>query len=116
MRSLSRLLLAGAGMLRAGAVGLRAAGKENPGNRDYSLVTAAPAPRVQTEAQMAAKSAGCVSCHVRTDQSTMHETPAVRLGCIDCHGGNAEVFGDCLLALDDPAYTRIVYTSDPADQ
>ncbi|UYH54983.1 hypothetical protein N6L26_13220 [Qipengyuania sp. SS22] len=105
MRSLSRLLLAIAVMLLAGAVGLRAAEKENPVKRDYSLVTAAPAPRVQTEAQMAAKSAGCVSCHVRTDQSTMHETPAVRLGCIDCHGGNAEVFGDSELPHDDPAYT-----------
>ena len=104
MRSLSRLLLAIALMLLAGAVGLRAAEKEKPVKRDYSLVTAAPAPRIQTEAQMAAKSDGCFSCHVRTDQPTMHETPAVRLGCVDCHGGNAEVFGNSGLAHDDPAY------------
>ncbi len=104
MRSLSRLLLAIALMLLAGAVGLRAADKEKPVKRDYSLVTAAPAPRIQTEAQMAAKSDGCFSCHVRTDQPTMHETPAVRLGCVDCHGGNAEVFGNSELAHDDPAY------------
>ncbi|WP_404814761.1 multiheme c-type cytochrome [Qipengyuania flava] len=91
-------------MLLAGAVGLRAAEKEKPVKRDYSLVTAAPAPRIQTEAQMAAKSDGCFSCHVRTDQPTMHETPAVRLGCVDCHGGNAEVFGNSELAHDDPAY------------
>ncbi|MCA0889415.1 hypothetical protein D0Y83_05920 [Qipengyuania flava] len=104
MRSLSRLLLAIALMLLAGAVGLRAAEKEKPVKRDYSLVTAAPAPRIQTEAQMAAKSDGCFSCHVRTDQPTMHETPAVRLGCVDCHGGNAEVFGNSELAHDDPAY------------
>lgn len=104
MRSLSRLLLAIALMLLAGAVGLRAAEKEKPVKRDYSLVTAAPAPRIQTEAQMAAKSDGCFSCHVRTDQPTMHETPAVRLGCVDCHGGNAEVYGNSELAHDDPAY------------
>ena len=104
MRSLSRLLLAIALMLLAGAVGLRAAEKEKPVKRDYSLVTAAPAPRIQTEAQMAAKSDGCFSCHVRTDQPTMHETPAVRLGCVDCHGGNADVFGNSELAHDDPAY------------
>ena len=106
MRSLSRLLLAIALMLLAGAVGLRAAEKEKPVKRDYSLVTAAPAPRIQTEAQMAAKSDGCFSCHVRTDQPTMHETPAVRLGCVDCHGGNAEVFGNSELAHDDPAEAR----------
>ncbi|NIJ61798.1 multiheme c-type cytochrome [Qipengyuania flava] len=104
MRSLSRLLLTIALTLLAGAVGLRAADKEKPVKRDYSLVTAAPAPRIQTEAQMAAKSDGCFSCHVRTDQPTMHETPAVRLGCVDCHGGNAEVFGNSELAHDDPAY------------
>ena len=104
MRSLSRLLLTIALMSLAGAVSLRAAEKEKPVKRDYSLVTAAPAPRIQTEAQMAAKSDGCFSCHVRTDQPTMHETPAVRLGCVDCHGGNAEVFGNSELAHDDPAY------------
>jgi hypothetical protein len=104
MRSLSRLLLTIALMSLSGAVGLRAAEKEKPVKRDYSLVTAAPAPRIQTEAQMAAKSDGCFSCHVRTDQPTMHETPAVRLGCVDCHGGNAEVFGNSELSHDDPAY------------
>ncbi|WP_324829263.1 hypothetical protein [Qipengyuania zhejiangensis] len=91
-------------MIFAGAVGLRAAEGETPVERDYSLVTAAPAPRIQTEAQMMAKSDGCFSCHVRTDQPTMHETPAVRIGCVDCHGGNASVVGNSDLPHDDPAY------------
>src|SRR5215469_2044314 len=37
------------------------------------------------------KSAGCISCHTQTDQPTMHTTGTVRLGCTDCHGGNADV-------------------------
>ena len=35
------------------------------------------------------KSAGCVECHTSTDAHTMHTSPNVVLGCIDCHGGNA---------------------------
>jgi hypothetical protein len=34
------------------------------------------------------KSAGCKSCHTKSDSATMHSSPAVRLGCTDCHGGN----------------------------
>src|SRR3954468_10179062 len=45
----------------------------------------------QTKEQADAKSAGCVSCHLKTDSATMHPTDTVQLGCIDCHGGNAEV-------------------------
>ena len=40
---------------------------------------------------MNAKSDGCISCHTNTDEKTMHETPAIKLGCTDCHGGNAGV-------------------------
>ncbi len=104
MRHFGQILLGLALLLFAGAVGLHAAEEEKPVARDYSLVAAAPAPRVQTEAQMAAKSEGCLSCHVRTDQPTMHETPAVRIGCVDCHGGNPGVLGNSELAHDDPAY------------
>ena len=35
------------------------------------------------------KSTGCVACHGLTDSPSMHTTGTVRLGCIDCHGGNA---------------------------
>ena len=44
----------------------------------------------QTQEQAAAKSVGCQSakCHVGIEP--MHLSPAVHLGCTDCHGGNAE--------------------------
>ncbi len=82
----------------------RASEEEKPVERDYSRVTAPPAPARQTVADMMAKSDGCLSCHVRTDQPTMHETPAVNLGCVDCHGGDVTVTGDSSLAHDDPLY------------
>lgn len=54
--------------------------------------TKAPdAPKTQTQAQADAKSAGCLTCHTATDQPTMHASPAVVLGCVDCHGGDASV-------------------------
>ncbi|MGI8942660.1 MAG: hypothetical protein ACR2FJ_00215, partial [Qipengyuania sp.] len=95
-------LLVFAGALAVG--GPRAAEGEKPVKRDYTRVTAPPAPAQQTFDEMMAKSDGCLSCHVRTDAPTMHETPAVRLGCIDCHGGDVSVQGDSSLAHDDPAY------------
>src|SRR5262245_39283862 len=62
---------------------------ERPVKRHY--VTAAPAPQSQTEDEVAAKSVSCLGCHTTTDRLSMHATPAVRLGCVDCHGGNANV-------------------------
>lgn len=38
------------------------------------------------------KSAGCMSCHEKTDSATMHISGAIALGCTDCHGGDAGVF------------------------
>ena len=32
-----------------------------------------------------------MSCHTATDSHTMHQNPAVVLGCTDCHGGDAKV-------------------------
>ncbi|MEO6041665.1 MAG: hypothetical protein ABIP41_07185 [Croceibacterium sp.] len=75
---------------------------EKPVARHY--VTAPSSPASQTEADVAAKSDGCFSCHVRTDAPTMHETPAVRIGCTDCHGGDPAVRGNPQLAHDDPVY------------
>jgi hypothetical protein len=61
--------------------------------RDYQAagVLAEPSPRNQSQEDADAKSAGCVSCHTASDELTMHATPAVRLGCTDCHGGNENV-------------------------
>jgi hypothetical protein len=81
-----------------------AADKEKPVKRDYSRVIAPPAPQRQSVAEMEAKSEGCNTCHVKTDAPTMHVTPAVRLGCTDCHGGDAKVRGNSELPHDHPDY------------
>ncbi|MGJ8663920.1 MAG: hypothetical protein ACSHWU_09725, partial [Marinicella sp.] len=49
------------------------------------------APKTQNEQSVLAKSAGCQSCHINTDEKTMHQTPAIKLGCTDCHGGDPEI-------------------------
>jgi len=46
----------------------------------------------QTDAEVAKKSEGCMSCHTEVDSFNMHNSPAVHIGCTDCHGGNAMVF------------------------
>jgi hypothetical protein len=61
---------------------LRAADQDSAANA--SLMT-------QPQAEADRKSAGCISCHTMTDEPTMHATGNVRLGCTDCHGGNADV-------------------------
>ena len=42
---------------------------------------------LQSDAAVEAKSSGCLRCH--TGIEPMHASPAVRLGCVDCHGGDA---------------------------
>ena len=94
MRKLLALLALLAVSLSFGAQPARASGEEKPVKVTYRFTP--PAPREQSVEEMAAKSRGCYSCHVQTDQPTMHKTPAVRLGCTDCHGGDAtspEAFG-----------------------
>src|SRR4051812_41180330 len=49
-----------------------------------------PAPERQSVEQADTKSQGCMTCHTATDRHTMHENPAVVLGCTDCHGGDAQ--------------------------
>jgi len=85
---------------------LSASEEAKPVPRDYSLVRAAPAPASQTDEDVMAKSSGCYSCHTQTDQPSMHETPAVKLGCVDCHGGNASVQGDPSKGFADPDYVK----------
>jgi hypothetical protein len=105
LRSLAFLiaLVMAAGAMLLSDTGI-AAEKEKPVERDYSQVRAAAAPAQQSLEEMMAKSDGCYSCHVQTDTPTMHETPAVRLGCVDCHGGDASVRGNSALEHDDPLY------------
>lgn len=45
----------------------------------------------QTPEDAAEKSRGCLGCHTKTDEPTMHASPLVQLGCADCHGGQPTV-------------------------
>jgi len=64
-----------------------------------------PSPASQTVTEADAKSAGCMTCHTATDRHTMHQNPAVILGCTDCHGGNSKVTLVQGVQREDPAYT-----------
>ena len=68
---------------------LHAAEGEEAVERTYD--TQPPAPAWQTPEQAHTKSRGCESCHTDTDAKTMHDSDAVTLGCVDCHGGDASV-------------------------
>jgi hypothetical protein len=60
-----------------------------PGQRTSFHGGAIPqdAPLMQQTAEQAhAKSHGCITCH--TDVGDMHNVDTVRLGCVDCHGGD----------------------------
>lgn len=67
-----------------------------------------PAPRSQTESAVQAKSNGCLSCHVKTDQLSMHESEGVLLGCTDCHGGDTTVRKPAGAQYSDPAYRSVL--------
>ena len=76
-------------LLLASMIPAAFASEEEAVEREYR--TAPNAPSFQTTQQAEEKSAGCISCHSASDQKTMHRTPAVILGCTDCHGGNPRV-------------------------
>src|SRR5438034_5692703 len=52
-----------------------------------ALSIAAQYKSAQTQSAADEKSRGCVTCHKNIEP--MHASPAVKLGCTDCHGGNA---------------------------
>ncbi len=54
----------------------------------------APVQTIQpgyTQSQVDAASLGCKDCHTQTDAPSMHANKAVALGCVHCHGGNADI-------------------------
>ena len=60
-------------------------------SRLAAIAGALPAPpqlATHDPAATHAQSAGCVTCHTKTDEPTMHPSGTVSLGCADCHGGN----------------------------
>ena len=93
-------LAAAAGLF--GSAQLLASGGEKPRNIKYAFTP--PAPQNQGWAEADGKSEGCVSCHTASDQKTMHASPAVVLGCVDCHGGDPKVFVQPGLKSSDKAY------------
>ncbi len=46
-------------------------------------------PSLYSLMEMEDASRGCLDCHTKTDAPTMHRNPAVVLGCVHCHGGDA---------------------------
>ena len=111
MRRLLALLIFLLMAMTAGMQGARASEGEKPVAVTYRFTP--PAPREQSEADVEAKSKGCYSCHTQTDRPSMHATPAVRLGCTDCHGGDSQspaAFGRPELGYDNP-YNCLLYTS-----
>src|SRR5580704_3378454 len=58
----------------------------------------------QTQAEVDRKNAGCVSCHVSTDEPTMHPAQTVRLACTDCHGGDSSASVPAGSAQDSAVY------------
>ncbi len=68
---------------------------------------------MQTQAAADRKSAGCRSCHTKTDSQTMHSSPAVRLGCTDCHGGNSDIRISTGLSPESPEYITAKHQAHP---
>ncbi len=67
----------------------------------------------QPQADADRKSAGCITCHTQTDEPTMHATGTVRLGCTDCHGGNADLRVAPGSASGSPAYAQAKKQAHP---
>ena len=83
-------LLVALGLLAIGVTGrLLADDEEVAVERSYAKMQEAPRNESQQDAD--AKSAGCISCHTKSDAPSMHDNVAVVLGCADCHGGDAAV-------------------------
>ena len=58
----------------------------------------------QTQKAADQKSVGCISCHGRTDVPTIHRPQTVRLGCIDCYGGDPNVLVTGEISETSPSY------------
>jgi hypothetical protein len=61
-------------------------------------------PTMETSAEAVAASTGCITCHTKTDEATMHPTGTVTLGCATCHGGDPAVSVAAGLAMDADEY------------
>src|SRR3984885_1141648 len=66
-----------------------------------------PAPADQPLSEVDRKSVGCLGCHTETDRLSMHDNPAVKLGCTDCHGGDASQIPERKLPRMELEYKRL---------
>ena len=71
---------------------------------ERNYLPAPPAPRAQSPQEAMAKSEGCMTCHTKTESTSMHASEGVNLGCTDCHGGDHGVRLPEGTAKDSPAY------------
>ena len=96
----------GALVLLVAPVSLMAAGdEEKPVARVYHA--APPVKQAETPEEAHAASAGCQSCHTKSDAASMHKSSAVVLGCADCHGGDANVTARPGLSKDSREYATL---------
>ena len=80
------------------------------GTRTPSLIAAQEqqsSSRGQSQEEADRKSSGCIACHTSTDETTMHPSKGVHLGCTDCHGGNPAVAVAAGTAPNSPEYNAI---------
>lgn len=80
------ILLAALVFLTAASIALRAALASSV---VVQAAQAAPVPQAVDAPD--ARSAGCLTCHTKVDEASMHPGGTVKIGCADCHGGNPEV-------------------------
>src|ERR1700689_4266941 len=63
--------------------------------------------------EAAQKSVGCATCHNPMDSPSMHPTGTVRLGCTDCHGGNAQIALPVGVTAASPQYQDLTRQAHP---
>ncbi|HYT66752.1 MAG TPA: hypothetical protein VEL51_10055 [Vicinamibacterales bacterium] len=59
---------------------------------------------METSDEAAAASAGCVTCHTKTDEASMHPSGTVTLGCATCHGGDPKITVPASSEMDSSEY------------
>src|SRR3954463_9960826 len=79
---------------------VRAAAAARQAQAPVSPVKAA----MDTADEAKAASAGCVTCHTKTDEATMHPSGTVTLGCAACHGGDPTIAFSVTLDADSNEY------------
>lgn len=95
----------------ASAISLPALAAEGEKAVERTYEFTPPAPERQSTEEAAAKSTGCMTCHVDNDLPSMHANPAVKLGCVDCHGGNSEVVLGSGLERESDDYKKLMETA-----